>query len=105
MADPIVQLHGAGVGLRRPPGPDPMAPIGAAATHVPAQGQTATYRPVEPCHVWVTTEAGRHPGLLLEWRKPHQLPWEGHVIHARPGAGGRWVQVDEWVLAGSIEKA
>lgn len=67
-------------------------------------GETATYRPVEPCHVWVTTDAGRHPGLLLEWRKPDRLPWEGHVVHARQHEG-RWVQADEWVLAGSIEKA
>lgn len=67
-------------------------------------GETAAYRVSEPRHVWVTTEAGRHPGLLLEWRKPDRLPWEGHVVHARLREGS-WVQVDEWVLASSIEQA
>jgi hypothetical protein len=66
-------------------------------------GETSRYRSIEPCHVWVTTDAGTHPGLLIEWRKPAQLPWEGHVVHARL-VDGRWVQTDEWVPAGSIEK-
>jgi hypothetical protein len=101
------QLHGSTEGLRRPSRGDPMAPIGKVSRIQPGQrdyGETATHHQNEPCHVFIATEAGRYPGLLLEWRKPHQLPWEGHVVHARI-RDGRWVKVDEWVLAGSVEKA
>ncbi len=96
-ARPIVQLHST---VNRPthhrPGPGRN------------YGETATYRdlgaPDGARHVFVTTEAGRNPGLLTGWRKPEQLPWEGHVIHPRLHEG-RWVLVDEWVLASSIDPA
>ena len=48
-------------------------------------------------HVFITTEAGRNPGLFLEWRKAQPLPSGGRVVHARI-RDGRWVKVDEWVL-------
>lgn len=94
-ARPIEQLHGT---VNRPP----HHRAGPGRNY----GETATYRdygaPDGARHVWVTTEAGRHPGLLLGWRKPDQLPWEGHVWHGRLHQG-QWVLVDEWVLASSIE--
>lgn len=96
---PIRAGRGTGSGhttVNRPPHHQP----GPGANY----GETSTYRQVEPCHAWVTTDAGRHPALLLEWRKPDQLPWEGRVAHTRL-LDGRWVQADEWVPAGSIEKA
>jgi hypothetical protein len=64
--------------------------------------ETAQYRSLEPTHVWVTTEAGRNPGLLVEWRKPDELPWEGRVVHLR-ARGGSWVQTQEWVPGDSLE--
>ena len=81
-----------------------MAAIGQVTTPEVPPGETATYPPTEPQHVWVTTDSGRNPGLLVEWRKPARLPWEGRVIHSRL-LEGRWVQVDEWLPAGAIEKA
>ena len=67
-------------------------------------GETADYRQGDPQHVWVTGEYGRGPGLLLEWRKPAQLPWEGHVVHYSH-VGGRSVLVDQWLPAGAITPA
>lgn len=78
----------------------PTAPPGPGSNY----GETAIYRDREPCHVWVTTEAGRNPGLLAQWRKPQQLPWEGLVAHPRL-QGGTWVLVREWFPAGAIEQA
>lgn len=80
-----------------------------STTHVPGPGpdygETATYRtpPDGPCHVWVDGPDGRQPGLLLEWRKPAQLPWEGLVRHPAL-VGGRWLLVSRWWPAGAVER-
>lgn len=79
----------------------PMRPRETGPTVVERREQ-ATYPPSEPRHVLVLTDAGRQPGLLVEWRKPLELPWEGRVIHTRL-VDGRWVQVDEWLPGGAIE--
>lgn len=65
--------------------------------------ERAQYRAVEPCHVVVVTEMGRLPGLLSEWRRPHQCPWEGRVALVRPRSG-TWVLVLDWLPAGAIER-
>lgn len=50
----------------------------------------------EPLHVWVTTPAGRMPGLLVEWREGPLPPREGRVIHADRRAD-QWVTVERWI--------
>lgn len=76
------------------PGPGPN--YGETARHVdPKSG---------PCHVWVHAGEGRQPGLLVEWRKPDQLPWEGRVVRQRR-EGSRLVTVQEWLPATCIEVA
>lgn len=103
-----VPLHGSVVGLRRPPGPDPMAPIGetpaAARAARPTPTEAATYR--QPSddhrHVWVTTDGVRGPGLIVEWRQVDGEPWEGLVVHLRH-LRDRWVTVREWLPAHEIE--
>lgn len=98
-------LHGSPEGLRRPPGPDPMAPIGVSRPlHKDNPAETADYRPAEPCHVWVTTPTGRHPGVLMEWRRVPGQPWTGRVVHADLHEG-RWAKVDQWLPAEAIEPA
>lgn len=75
------------------PGPGPH--YGETAAHTDPRGG--------PQHVWVRTEDGRHPGLLIELRKPEQLPWEARVVHQRH-RGGTWVTVQEWLPAGCLER-
>ena len=65
--------------------------------------ERAEYRAVEPCHVTVLTEAGAVPGLLTEWRKPVELPWEGQVVLTRR-VDDTWALVREWLPAGAIAK-
>jgi|GEM_PF-2635077 len=78
---------------RRRPGPEPLT-----------YGETADYRdlPDGARHVRVNLGDGPQPGLILGWRKPDQLPWEGHV-HFAQLVDGRWVHADRWVLASAIE--
>lgn len=85
--------------------------VNVAPTHPPGPpknyGETATYhqpKPDTPRHVWVTTDLGRNPGLLVELRKPEQLPWEALVAHFRQ-IDGRWTLVREWLPAGAVEPA
>lgn len=100
MADRVARTEARGHGtVNRPPprtgtGPDPRS-----------YGETATYRdPAHPGqHVWVATEHGTNPGLLIEWRKPDQLPWEGRVVHMRQ-VDARWAKVEEWLPAGAISQ-
>jgi hypothetical protein len=51
-------------------------------------------------HCWVTTSAGRLPGLLLEWRRRPE--WEGRVVHAVRDDQG-WAIVEEWLPAGLLD--
>lgn len=87
---PIEQLHATPYRQPQHTGPDPRT-----------YGETAKYRDLEPVHVVVLTDAGWNPGLLVAWRKPHQLPWEGLVHHGRL-VDGRWVVAREWLPAGAI---
>ena len=52
-------------------------------------------------HCWVTTSAGRHPGLLLQWRNVAGT-WEGRVVHPVPDPDG-WVLLEEWLPAGLLD--
>ena len=52
-------------------------------------------------HCWVTTSAGRHPGLLLQWRNVAGA-WEGRVVHPVPEPDG-WVLLEEWLPAGLLD--
>lgn len=54
-------------------------------------------------HCWVTTDAGRHPGLLLEWRNVAGA-WEGRVVHPVQDPDG-WVLLEEWLPAGLLDPA
>lgn len=81
--------------------PNGQRPPGLTVTE---RREQATYRTTEPCHVTILTETGCVPGLLVEWRKPLELPWEGHVWLMRL-VEGRWATVDQWLPAGAIEKA
>lgn len=66
-------------------------------------GRESTYRDLTdgPCHVMVIAGDGPRPGLLVEWRKHAQLPWEGLVWHGRL-IDGQWRTVCAWLPAGSI---
>lgn len=82
--------------------------VNVAPTHPPGPpvryGETAAYhqpRDDTHRHVVVTTDAGSHPGLLVELRKPAQLPWEALVVHFRH-LDGRWQLVREWILASAV---
>lgn len=52
-------------------------------------------------HCWVTTSAGRQPGLLLEWRRRPD-GWHARVVHPVPDGGG-WVVVEEWLPTALLE--
>ena len=55
--------------------------------------------PVKRC--WVTSDHGRQPGLLLEWRRT-AAGWQGRVVHPiRQGSG--WVIVEDWITADRLE--
>lgn len=109
------QLHGSVEGLRRPPGPDPMARIpgtlaGASASG-PTAAEAATYRSPGtdtdpgPAHVWVIhpdASDGHVAGLLVEWRRQDQHGWEARVVH-RDLVDGRWVTVQEWLPAERVQ--
>jgi hypothetical protein len=41
---------------------------------------TGTNGHTTPQHIFVTTSAGRFPGLLLEWVRDGDAPWKGRVI-------------------------
>ncbi|KQQ43701.1 hypothetical protein [Nocardioides sp. Leaf307] len=107
MTDPI-PTHGSTAGLRQPPGPDPMAPLGHTdATLHPSVlrlREHGDYRAIEPRHVTITTADGPTPGLLAGWRKPLQLPWEGLVTLALL-VEGTWVTAQQWVPASQIMPA
>lgn len=101
---PIEQLHGSVEGLRRPPGPDPMATTRSHAL-VLTPGEAATYRDVEPVHVWVThpdAADGRVPGLLTGWRQLAGGRWEAWTVHADL-ADGIWIQRTAWLPAERLE--
>jgi hypothetical protein len=75
-----------------------------ARSHEPAPGPPrATPEPLPLKHCWVTTTAGRHPGLLLEWRNVAGA-WEGRVVHPVPDPDG-WVLLEEWLPAGLLDPA
>lgn len=101
---PITQLHGSVAGLRRPPGPDPMAPV-RTATEIAREvtpAQTAAYRPARPQHVQVVAPDGDPvPGLLVEWRRPAGRGWEARVVHAER-LGDRWVTCSGWLPAEQV---
>lgn len=67
-------------------------------------GETADYRdlPAGGQHVTVNIGDGPQPGLLVGWRKPDQLPWEGRVFCPLL-LEGRWVVTSRWVPAGAIK--
>lgn len=69
----------------------------------PKYGEESSYRDLAdgPRHVMVIAGDGPVPGLLVEWRKHPQLPWEGLVWHGRL-IDGKWKTVSAWVPAGSI---
>lgn len=78
MADRVARSQEAATG---PPGPDP--------------------GPLSIKHCWVTTGAGHHAGLLLEWRNVAGT-WEGRVVHPVLDPDG-WVLVEEWLPAGLLD--
>lgn len=57
--------------------------------------------PVKPC--WVTDKHGRHPGLLLEWRRT-AAGWQGRVVRPVLEAG-RWMVAEEWLPAEMLSGA
>jgi len=54
-------------------------------------------------HVWVRTDHGRLPGLLIGWRKLGER-WQGRVLHPRQEASG-WSVVEVWLPAEDLEPA
>lgn len=101
---PITQLHGSVEGLRRPPGPDPMAATRSHAVVLTPE-EAATYRDVEPVHVWVAhpdAVDGRVPGLLTGWRRLASGRWEASTVHADL-VDGRWLQTTAWLPADRLE--
>lgn len=100
-------LHGSVEGLRRPPAPDPMAPIRTPeerALEVTPE-QSATYRQAEPQHVRVIhpdASDGHVPGLLFEWRRPANRGWEARVVYAEL-LDGTWVTCGGWLPAERVE--
>lgn len=59
--------------------------------------------PPDVKHVWVTTEHGRHAGLLIRWQKVAS-GWQGYVTHPIPDGDG-WALVDEWLPAEQLQHA
>ncbi len=102
-----VPLHGSVEGLRRPPGPDPMAVIRTAEVRAPElkPGEAAEYREAQPRHVWVNVPDapnGVAPGLLVEWRRPPGEGWEGRVVYLDL-IEGEWIQAQAWLPADRVE--
>ena len=65
------------------------------------EAQPSPGRPSALRHCWVTDEHGRHPGLLLEWRRT--VPgWQGRVVRPVLEAGD-WIVVEEWLQAEKLE--
>ena len=54
-------------------------------------------------HVWVVTAAGRHAGLLLEWRR-WEGGWRGRVLRPVEEADG-WAVAEEWLDASVLQPA
>lgn len=74
-----------------------------ARTQAPADPHPRVPEPPPLKHCWVTTSAGRLPGLLLEWRRRPD-GWNGRVVHAVPAdEDGGWVVVEEWLPAGLLD--
>ena len=65
--------------------------------------EAARYGNTKAQHVMVMTEAGWNPDLLIEWRKPYELPWEGRVVHLRL-IEGKWTKATQWLPAGAIKQ-
>jgi hypothetical protein len=66
------------------------------------QAAVTTYDDCPARHCWVTDAIDDHgvkrPGLLVEWRQVSS-GWEGRVVYAAQVRPGRWVLVEEWVVA------
>jgi hypothetical protein len=77
-------------------------------TPPPSEPEPQRPRPVTTRHCWISglpELAGRHAGLLVEWRRePGRTEWSARVVYAYEDAGGP-VLVEAWVAAAHLSPA
>jgi hypothetical protein len=83
-------------------------PAGSGRTTGPASstGHASSAERRDPVarvkHCWVLGEAGRLPGLLLQWRQT-AAGFQGRVVHPVDDPEEGWMVVEEWLPAARLQ--